>query len=95
MADESWPVKRLDGAEWGRVKKILINPRTRKISHVDVLLTGTRQLVRVAWEHFEVMEEAIFLTDENPPIAADLSLVKQAVAEPTRVELATEDRWSF
>lgn len=95
MADESWPVKGLDGAEWGRVRKILIDPRTRKISHVDVLLTGTRQLVRVAWEHFEVMEEAIFLTHENPPIAADLSMVQQAVGELTRVEVATEDRRSF
>jgi hypothetical protein len=89
MAIESWPVKKPDGTRWGSVTKLIIDAHTREISHADVLVDSRHCVVRIAWRHFEVLNEAIMLRCENPPIIAVLPVRQPAaVTEPTRLEVA-------
>ena len=90
MAIETWPVKRPDGTHWGSVTKLIIDAKTREISHADVLLENRHCVVRIAWSHFDVFNDAIVLRRDNPPIVAVLPPVSAALTEPTRLEVATE-----
>lgn len=61
MNTECWIVKTLGGAEWGFVKRLIIDSVTRQISHADVILSETGRLIRIPWENFEVRDEGIIL----------------------------------
>ena len=61
MSTENWIVKTLGGEEWGFVKRLIINSVTKQISHADVTLSDTGQLIRIPWERFEVRDEGIIL----------------------------------
>lgn len=62
MRTESWIVKTLGGAEWGFVKRLIIDSVTRQISHADVILSESGRLIRIPWENFEVRDEGIILS---------------------------------
>jgi hypothetical protein len=61
MSTENWIVKTLGGAEWGLVKRLVLDSVTRQISHADVILSETGRLIRIPWESFEVRDEGIRL----------------------------------
>ena len=92
MTTESWPVKKPGGEQWGHVAKLIIDPQTRQISHADVLVDGTQRLVRVAWGHFQILNDAIMLRCDNPPIVAVLPVKPPAITEPTMLEVSAESR---
>ena len=62
MGAEHWIVKKPCGEEWGLIKRLIIDPATRQISFVDVILGNTGQLVRVRWESFDVEKKGITLS---------------------------------
>ena len=90
MAIESWPVKKPDGTRWGTVTKLIIDAHTREISHADVLIDSKHCVVRIAWRHFDVLNDAMMLRLENPPIVAVLPPTGAALTEPTQLEVATQ-----
>ena len=61
MSTENWIVKTLGGAEWGFVKRIILDSVTRQISHADVILSETGRLIRIPWENFELQNNGIRL----------------------------------
>lgn len=71
MRTESWIVKTLGGAEWGFVKRLIIDSVTRQISHADVILSETGRLIRIPWENFEVRDEGIILSMPEGQVSAN------------------------
>lgn len=61
MSTENWIVKTLGGAEWGFVKRLVLDSVTRQISHADVILSETGRLIRIPWESFELQNDGIRL----------------------------------
>jgi hypothetical protein len=68
---KSWIVKKAGGEDWGCIKKLLIDSRTRQLSYADVALNQNNQIVRVPWSELEVRQEGIFLKAMDlPPVSA-------------------------
>ncbi len=61
MSTEHWIVKTVGGDEWGFVKRLILNPGTRQISHADVIVADTGRMIRLPWESFDVAKEGIRL----------------------------------
>ena len=61
MNNKPWIVKKRSGEIWGRIRRVIIDPATRQIVSVDVVLDDTGRLVRVPWVSFEMKNEDIML----------------------------------
>ena len=61
MHTEDWVVKKPGGEEWGRIRNLIIDSNSRQLSHADVAVIQTNQLVRLPWTDMEVTHEGIFL----------------------------------
>lgn len=61
MSIGSWTVQTVSGHEWGYVKRLVLDPVTRRVSHADVVVARTGRLIRVPWESFEVWNGGIKL----------------------------------
>lgn len=61
MNSEQWEVKNRKKEKWGSIKKLIINPATRRIVSADVVLTRTDRLLRVPWENFTIIRDNIVL----------------------------------
>jgi hypothetical protein len=71
MSTKNWIVKTLGGEEWGFVKRLVLDSVTRQISHADVILSETGQLIRIPWESFEVRDEGIILSKPEGQVNAN------------------------
>ena len=49
MSTENWIVMTPGGAEWGFVKRLILDSGTKQISHADVILSETGRLIRPPW----------------------------------------------
>jgi PRC-barrel domain. len=73
MKNEHWAVKTRDRETWGNIKRLVIDPVTRRIISADVLLSNSGRLLRVPWENFRIIRQDIILrVPENQVHAAIL-----------------------
>jgi hypothetical protein len=61
MQNKPWIVKKRSGETWGQIRKVVIDPATRQIVSVDVLLNDIGGLVRVSWASLRIQNEDIVL----------------------------------
>ncbi|WHZ15109.1 MAG: hypothetical protein OJF52_001950 [Nitrospira sp.] len=61
MKSEHWAVKTRDMEIWGNIKRLVIDPVTRRIVSADVLLSNSGRLLRVPWENFRIVHQDIIL----------------------------------
>jgi sporulation protein YlmC with PRC-barrel domain len=62
MNNEPWVVKTVNGTVWGKIFRVSIDPATRQIVSVDVMLSAQDRLVRVPWKRLEVENDDIILS---------------------------------
>jgi len=88
MSDECWAVKDARGEDLGTIKKFIIDSKTRQISYAEIVLTHTKQLVRVPWCVFEVTDGLIRLKTTEPFPAAPSHSDNAASPDGVIVEVA-------
>jgi len=72
MKNEPWAVKTRDKETWGNIKRLVIDPATKRIVAADVLLSHSGRLLRVPWENFRIVHQDIILrvpTNQVPAAA--------------------------
>ena len=62
MRSEHWIVSKPSGEEWGIIKRLIIDSVTKQITHADMIVGDTGNLVRVSWQSFNVEKERIILS---------------------------------
>ena len=62
MRSEHWIVSKPSGEEWGIIKRLIINSTTKQITHADMIVGDTGDLVRITWQSFNVQKERIILS---------------------------------
>jgi hypothetical protein len=65
MAGQDWIVKS-GSADWGLIKRLVINPGTRQINYVDVFVIHTASIARYPWDNFAISNEGITLSIPEP-----------------------------
>ena len=89
MNIEQWIVKKDTGEEWGFIKRLIIDSRTRQISYADVVVLASGHVARLPWETFDMHGEHIKLTVPEGKIQG------MALGVPTRwtAETVTMEVW--
>ncbi|MEO8327107.1 MAG: hypothetical protein ABI618_14730, partial [Nitrospirota bacterium] len=54
-------MKTRDKTLWGNIKRLVIDPTTRRIVSADVLLSNSGRLLRLPWENFRIVRQDIIL----------------------------------
>lgn len=61
MKNEPWVVKTRSGTVWGKICRVIIDPASRQIACVDVMLADTNRFIRLPWRNLEIENEDIIL----------------------------------
>lgn len=86
---EHWIVKKSTGEDWGTIKKLIIDPTSRQITHADVILSHTGRLIRVPWSSFDIYLHCILLKKPEEELEATfLRASGSGLPETVTVELA-------
>lgn len=70
MNMETWIVTTRMGEEWGCIKRLILDSATKQISHADVVVAGTGDIIRIPWDKFEIQEEGFRLTSAHRDVEA-------------------------
>jgi hypothetical protein len=62
MNSEPWIVKTRNGAIWGKIHRVIIDPASRQIVWVDVMLRDKNRFIRLPWRSLEIENEEIVLS---------------------------------
>jgi sporulation protein YlmC with PRC-barrel domain len=62
MNNEPWVVKTRNGTVWGKILRVIIDPASRQIVSVDVMLSAQDRFIRVPWKRLEVENDDIILS---------------------------------
>lgn len=68
MYTEDWVVKEPGGEEWGSIRNLIIDSKSRQLSYADVAVIQTNQVVRLPWTDIDVTPEGIFLKRTHTPL---------------------------
>jgi hypothetical protein len=86
---QTWIVKNGIGADWGLIKRLIIDRQSRQISYVDLVVVHTGEVVRLPWDTFEIRNEDIRLRISE----AQASARSARVSELATTEAVSMDVW--
>ena len=89
MSAQTWIVKSGVGTDWGLIKRLIIDQKSRQISFVDLVVVHTGKIVRLPWDTFEVRNEEIRLRMSE----AQASARGARASELTAGEAVSMDVW--
>ena len=89
MQNKPWVVKKPSGEIWGQIRKVVIDPATREIVSVDILLDDRGSLVRVPWTSLRIEnEDAVFCTSERETETTIIGTSEASVSETVTLEVS-------
>lgn len=89
MNTETWVVTTGVGEEWGMIKRLILDSTTKQISHADIVIAGTGQLVRVPWHYLELRRQGFKISS----LSCELDAVSAAAPVGTMAGSVAMDLW--
>ena len=91
MNNEPWVVKTQSGTVWGKICRVIIDPASRQIACVDVMLADTNRFIRVLWKSLELEHDDIVLSLSDGEVQASALPSEVNVSDTVMLEESTPD----